>query len=141
MSRFLRTKGPWAGACQVTNSPIARVRKQCGGVPRICFFGEASVSDDANGKFADVDLRPLVGLLADIPEPVIEHLTIEAIRVHRKLVDKAEALFNALPDNLAKSAALDNEAYIAYLQVTIEMHAQMSALTTLLKLLGRTPQA
>lgn len=99
------------------------------------------MSDDANGKLADVDLRPLVGLLAEIPEPVIEHLTIEAIRVHRRLVEKAEALFNALPDNLPKSAALDNEAYIAYLQATIEMHAQMSALTTLLKLLGRTPQA
>lgn len=100
-----------------------------------------AVSDEANGKFIDVDLRPLVGLLTDVPEPVVERLTRDAMKTHRELVAKAEALFNELPADQRSSASAGSDAHIAYLQATIEMHAQMSALTTLLAILGRIPDA
>lgn len=87
----------------------------------------------------EFDLRPLVGLLADVSEPVVEYLTIEAIRKHRQLVVKAEELFQRLPEAMRAGREPVGEANIDYLDATIEMHAHMSALTTLLKILGRTP--
>lgn len=88
----------------------------------------------------NVELRPLIGLLAGVPEATIEHLTIEAIKTHRELVDKAERLFQELQAGIAGETETGSAAHIAYLDATIKMHAQMSALTTLLRILGRTPQ-
>jgi len=95
------------------------------------------LSGETNGKYTDVELRPLVGLLAGLPEPVVEHLTTLAMKTHRNLLEKAEALFEALPTEERLGAAAGSNEHLAYLQATIEMHAQMSALTTLLKILGR----
>lgn len=86
-----------------------------------------------------VDLRPLVGLLDGLPSEIVEHLTEQAILTHRELVNRAETLFDALPEAIKSGKQAGGEAHLAYLQATIEMHAQMSALTTLLHLLGRTP--
>lgn len=95
---------------------------------------------EVNGKYTDVELRPLVGLLAGLPEPVVEYLTIQAMKTHRNLLQKAEALFEALPTEERLGAAAGSNEHLAYLQATIELHAQMSALTTLLKILGRPPK-
>jgi len=98
------------------------------------------MADEANGAQIDVELRPLIGLLADAQEPIVELLTVQAIKTHRELVQKAEALFEALSAEERSGAASGSAAHVTYLQATIEMHAQMSALTTLLKILGRTPK-
>jgi hypothetical protein len=104
------------------------------------FLEGVAMPDEADGKKINVELRPLIGLLADVPEPIVEHLTVQAMTTHRELVQKAEALFEALPSNERSGAAASSTANFAYLQATIEMHAQMSALTTLLTILGRTPR-
>ena len=88
-----------------------------------------------------VDLTPLIGLLEGLPPAIVEHLTIEAIRDHRALLDRAETLFNALPVEIRAGKQAGGEAHVAYLDATIKMHAQMSALTTLLHILGYTPKA
>ncbi|MHB0952778.1 MAG: transcriptional repressor TraM [Allorhizobium sp.] len=95
--------------------------------------------DRVNGEA--VDLKPLVGLLRGLPSPLVEHLTIEAIREHRELLERAEKLFNDLPSELKSGRQAGGEAHVAYLDATIRMHAQMSALTTLLHILGYTPKA
>lgn len=94
---------------------------------------------DENTVRPEFDLRPLVGLLSGVSEPVVEHLTVQAIKKHRHLVTKAEELFQSLPEAVRTGREAVGEDHVAYLDATIEMHAQMSALTTLLKILGRTP--
>lgn len=95
---------------------------------------------ERNDITTDIDLRPILGLLSNEPEQVIEILTVGAIKKHRTLVDRAERLFQIA---YAGGRGVDkepSEAHVAYLEATIEMHAQMSALTTLLNILGRTPK-
>lgn len=98
-------------------------------------MGNNSIAD-----FDSVELRPLIGLLANVPEPIVEYLTIEAIKTHRTLVDEAEALFETLPPEIRSRNQSGGPAHVAYLQAMIAMHAQMSALATLLTVLGRTPK-
>jgi hypothetical protein len=95
--------------------------------------------DRLNGEA--VDLKPLLGLLHGLPSPLVERLTVEAIREHRGLLERAENLFNELPAEVKTGKEAGSEAHVAYLEVTIRMHAQMSALTTLLHILGYTPKA
>lgn len=92
----------------------------------------------SNGKA--VDLRPLVGLLHGLPPALVEHLAIKAIKDHRELVDRAENLFHALPETVRAGKDVGTDAHIDYLEATIAMHAQMSALTTLLHILGYAPK-
>lgn len=87
-----------------------------------------------------IDLKPLIGLLDGLPTSIVEKLTIDAIREHRDLVEQAETLFNALPAEIKAGKQAGGEAHTTYLEATIRMHAQMSALTTLLSLLGYTPK-
>ncbi|MCM2443004.1 transcriptional regulator [Agrobacterium vitis] len=95
--------------------------------------------DRLNGEA--VDLKPLIGLLNGLPSPLVERLTIDAIREHRDLLERAENLFNELPADVKAGKELVSDTHIAYLEATIRMHAQMSALTTLLHILGYTPKA
>ena len=88
-----------------------------------------------------VDLRPLVGLLHGLPSPLVERLTINSIIEHRELLERAENLFNELPADVKAGKDVGSDAHIAYLEATIRLHAQMSALTTLLHILGYTPKA
>ncbi|AHG50187.1 hypothetical protein RLEG12_00870 (plasmid) [Rhizobium leguminosarum bv. trifolii CB782] len=53
---------------------------------------------------------------------------------------KAEVLKGRAIAILSTPKAVSVRRAYAYLEATIEMHAQMSALTTLLKVLGRTPK-
>ena len=95
--------------------------------------------DRLNGEA--VDLKPLVGLLQELPSPLVERLTVEAIREHRGLLERAENLYSELSAEVKTGKEVGSEAHIAYLEATIRMHAQMSALTTLLHILGHTPKA
>lgn len=87
-----------------------------------------------------VDLKPLIGLLNGVPQPILDRLTREAIRDHRALLERAENLFNALPADIKAGKETGGDAHVAYLDATIKMHAQMSALTTMLDILGYTPE-
>lgn len=95
---------------------------------------------EKNDIASDIDLRPIVGLLSNESEQVIEILTVDAIKKHRTLVDRAERLFQIAHTGDRGVDKEPSEAHVAYLEATIDMHAQMSALTTLLKILGRTPE-
>ena len=98
-----------------------------------------NASDRLHGE--TVDLKPLVGLLHGLPSSLVERLTIDAIREHRELLERAENLFNELPADVKAGKELVGDTHIAYLEATIRMHAQMSVLTTLLHILGYTPKA
>ena len=87
-----------------------------------------------------VELKPLVGLLHDLPTAMIEQLTVEAIHIHRDLVEKAESRYQALPDEIRHGHRVGGEAHHSYVQSMIAMHAQMSALTTMLHILGYIPK-
>ncbi|KPF42608.1 transcriptional repressor TraM [Rhizobium sp. AAP43] len=87
-----------------------------------------------------VELRPLVGLLADVPPELIRYLAEDAIRIHRDLVDKAESLFQALPADVKTGKVAGSTEHLAYLKATIEMHAQMAALSSLIAISGHTPE-
>jgi hypothetical protein len=88
-----------------------------------------------------VDLKPLIGLLRGLPEALIERLTVDALREHRQLVAHAEHLFDELPADVKAGKEDGGDAQIRYFKATIAMHAQMSALTTLISILGYTPKA
>jgi hypothetical protein len=95
---------------------------------------------ERNDITTDIDLRPIVGLLSNESEQVVEILTVGAIKKHRTLVDHAERMFQVVHAGGRANEKEASDAHLAYLEATIEMHAQMSALTTLLNILGRTPK-
>ncbi|MBD9445057.1 MULTISPECIES: transcriptional repressor TraM [Pseudomonadota] len=95
---------------------------------------------ERNDTATDIDLRPIIGLLSNESQQVVEILTVGAIKKHRKLVDRAERMFQVAHAGDRDDENKPSDAHLAYLEATIEMHAQMSALTTLLNILGRTPK-
>jgi TraR antiactivator len=86
------------------------------------------------------ELRPVIGLTRGLPVPDIEALAINAIRLHRKLVEKADQLFQVLPDDIKTGMAVGGEQHLEYIEAMIEMHAQMSAVNALVGLLGFIPK-
>lgn len=98
------------------------------------------MSYEKNDTITDIDLRPIIGLLSNESEQIVEILTVGAIKKHRTLVDRAERMFQVAHASDRDHEKEPSDAHVAYLEATIEMHAQMSALTTLLNILGRTPK-
>lgn len=86
------------------------------------------------------ELRPLIGLTRGLAKADIETLTVNAIRLHRHLVEKADQLFQALPDDHKTGTATGGEQHLEYIEAIIEMHAQMSAVNTLVGILGYIPK-
>lgn len=86
------------------------------------------------------ELRPVIGLTRGLPSADLEILTVNAIRLHRQLVEKADQFFQALPQTLQKGKFVGGEQHLEYIEAMIEMHAQMSALNTLVALLGYIPK-
>ena len=140
MSRFLGTKGPWAECARLQTPRSPGVRNYAGAY-RAFLFWELNMDADDRLNGEAVDLKPLAGLLHGLPSSLVEQLTIEAIREHRILLERAENLYNGLPAEVKAGKEVGSEAHVAYLEATIRMHAQMSALTTLLHILGHTPKA
>ncbi len=80
-------------------------------------------------------LRPLIGLLNGQPNDVIEKIVIDEIRLHRALSAEADLL-----QEMVASGGPDNAANeYAYLSKMIAVHAQHTALSTLLDILGYIP--
>lgn len=93
----------------------------------------ASVSDTC-------ELRPVIGLTCGLATADVETLTVHAIRLHRQLLEKADQLFHALPDDYRTGKANGGVQHLEYIEAMIEMHAQMSAVNTLVGLLGYIPK-
>lgn len=93
----------------------------------------ASVSDTC-------ELRPVIGLTCGLATSDVETLTINAIRLHRQLVEKADHLFQALPDDNKTGKSTGGVQHLEYIEAMIEMHAQMSAVNTLVGVLGYIPK-
>lgn len=87
-----------------------------------------------------LELRPVFGLTQGLPAADLETLTVDAIRKHRQLVEKADALYQALPEDYQKGWATGGAQHLEFIEASIEMHAQMSALSTLLAILGYIPK-
>lgn len=96
---------------------------------------------DLEGTIADgpVDIRALIGLTRGLPAADIESLVVEGIGMHRRLVRHAQGLFEALPEPYRNGEAAGGPQHLEYVRATIDMHAQMSVVTTLLQILGYTP--
>ncbi|RWB78238.1 transcriptional repressor TraM [Mesorhizobium sp.] len=96
-------------------------------------------SDDATLK-EKFELRPIVGLTRGLPPTDLETLTIEAIRTHRRLVDKADQLFQALPEEYKSGKVTGGPQHLCYIEASMEMHAQMSVVNALISILGYIPK-
>lgn len=94
---------------------------------------ESTVSDTS-------ELRPVIGITRGLPIPDIETLAVNAIRLHRRLVEKADQLFQALPEDYKTRKSVGGEQHLEYIEAMIEMHGQMSAVNTLVGLLGYIPK-
>jgi TraR antiactivator len=86
-----------------------------------------------------LELRPLLGLTRGLPKEDLETLTVEAIRIHRHLVDKADKLFQGLPEEYRVGKSIGGVQHLTYIKASIEMHAQMSVVSTLISILGYVP--
>jgi hypothetical protein len=86
------------------------------------------------------ELRPVIGLTRGLPSSDIETLAANAIRLHRQLVEKADQLLQALPDDYKTGNAAGGARHLEFIEAMIEMHAQMGAVNTLVGLLGYIPK-
>jgi TraR antiactivator len=87
-----------------------------------------------------LELRPVIGLTRGLPEADMESLTIQAILTHRRLVDEADQLFQALPDECKMGKTAGGSQHLAYIDAAMQMHSQMSVVSTLIAKLGRIPK-
>lgn len=85
-------------------------------------------------------LRPVIGLTRGLETAQIEALTVNAVVLHRQLVEKADQLFQALPEDYKTGKAAGGEQHLEYIEAMIEMHAQMAAVNTLVGVLGYIPK-
>lgn len=96
--------------------------------------------DDDHLPFdGEVELRPVIGLTRVLGREDLESLTVDALVEHRKLAAKAEALFGDLPEEQRNGSSPGGPAYLGYVKAMIAMHAQMTALSSLLGVLGYVP--
>lgn len=86
-----------------------------------------------------IELKPILGLIIGLKEADIKALTVDAILKHRELLTYAENLFEKLPNEIRDGRAAGGHAHLEYIKAMIGLHAHMSALSSLLTLLGYTP--
>ncbi|RWD18747.1 MAG: transcriptional regulator [Mesorhizobium sp.] len=86
------------------------------------------------------EIRALFGLTQGLPKPQLEILTVEAIRTHRILVDKADQLFKALPGKDQIPEMIGSAQHLDYIRACMEMHAQIYTTNTLINILGYIPE-
>ncbi|MCV9999500.1 transcriptional repressor TraM [Pararhizobium sp. YC-54] len=87
-----------------------------------------------------LELRPVFGLTHGLPAADLETLTVDAILKHRHLVERADALYQSLPEDYQTGRATGGAQHLEFIEASIDMHAQMSALNTLLAILGYIPK-
>ncbi|MGE8106836.1 transcriptional repressor TraM [Allorhizobium sp. NPDC080224] len=87
-----------------------------------------------------MEIRAAVGLTQGLSKPDLESLTVDAIRIHRRLVGEADQLFQNLPDDYKSGKATGGTQHLSYIQACMEMHAQMYVVNTLVTILGYIPK-
>jgi hypothetical protein len=87
----------------------------------------------------NIESQIMADLLRPLSPAEIERLTVDAIVTHRRLIDEADRLYQAVPDPVASASISGNEQYVAYVKASLDMHAQMEVLDTLIKALGFLP--
>lgn len=97
------------------------------------------MDDDRLPFETEIELRPIIGLTRGLRKEDLETLAIDALIEHRQLAAKAEALFEVLPEEHRKGCSPGGPDYLRYVKAMIAMHAQMSALSSLLRVLGYIP--
>jgi hypothetical protein len=82
-----------------------------------------------------------VGLTENLPKGDLEQITIEAILRHRRLRDVAEERFEKCQTSSPDDPLCETvgAARIDYISAMIDVHAQQTALSTLLDVLGYIP--
>lgn len=108
----------------------------CGGEPQTISRVESQMDSEVD----ICKLRPVIGLTDGLATSDVERLTVNAIRLHRQLLEKADQLFQALPEDYRTGKAIGGVQHLEYIEAMIEMHAQMSAVNTLLGVLGYIPK-
>ena len=98
------------------------------------------MTSDAPTSEDKLEMRPVYGLTQGLPKADLESLTVDAIRTHRRLVDNADRLFQALPDSYKSGRATGGAQHLTYIQACTEMHAQMYVVNTLVTILGYIPK-
>lgn len=86
------------------------------------------------------ELRPVIGLTRGLPVADLELLAVNAIRLHRQLLEKADQLFQALPQEYRTGVVAGGNQHLEYIEAMIEMHSQMCVLNTLVGVLGYIPK-
>lgn len=82
-------------------------------------------------------LRPVVELTKGLSQDDIEQLVISAVQEYRALLQKAEALFDRVsPCEQGKGTSKPDFEYV---EAMIALHGRMATLSTLLDVLGYTP--
>lgn len=97
------------------------------------------VSEDSS-MLETCELRPVFGLTRGLNKTDVEILTINAVRLHRQLLERADQLFQALPDDFKTGKSAGGVQHLQYIEAMIEMHAQMGSLNTLVGVLGYIPK-
>lgn len=97
------------------------------------------MTDDKNWDRGEVELRPVAGLTKGLSQSDLEFLTLDAILEHRRLSAEADDLYSALPEEVRAGRAFGGREHLAYVKAMIAMQAQMTALSSLLFVLGYTP--
>lgn len=110
-----------------------------GGEPQTISRVESQM-DSEDSEVDTCKLRPVIGLTDGLATSDLERLTVNAIRLHRQLLEKADQLFQALPEDYRAGKANGGVQHLEYIEAMIEMHAQMSAVNTLLGVLGYIPK-
>jgi TraR antiactivator len=96
-------------------------------------------SDDTPSK-DKFELRAVRGLTRGLLVDDLETLTVNAIRIHRNLVEKADQLFQALPEEYRTGGAVGGAPHLRYIELCMEMHAQMVVVNTLIGIMGYIPK-
>lgn len=98
------------------------------------------MNSDAPTSEDKLEMRPVFGLTHGLSKADMESLTVDAIRTHRRLVDEADQLFQALPEAYKSGKAAGGAHHLSYIQACMEMHAQMYVVNTLVTILGYIPK-
>ena len=69
----------------------------------------------------NIESQIMADLLRPLSPAEIERLTVDAIVTHRRLIDEADRLYQAVPDAVASKNVNGNEQYVAYVKASLDM--------------------
>lgn len=85
------------------------------------------------------DVSDLMLSARDLSPSDVETLTIRAIQTHRRLMKRAESLFQDLPEEYQTGESRGGDRHLAYVEAELEMFTQAETVNRLVDLLGHIP--